>query len=146
MSDLFTSIAHTCRQTISPFTDNFGLKALLAAGGAVTSIAFGVEFYQFVGVIVVLVLINFATGVWMERGLSIARMRETLQSLIRYLVFIISGHLLQSVIPVNLAIENIVIIFVATTEFIFIAKHLTALGMPLPPKLLNAITDLRDAQ
>lgn len=139
-----------CREAAQPFIDHFFLKSTLALIGISTGFLFGVEFYNHIWIVIVLVAVDAGTGVWGAREsgqvISSKRFLTTVPKLLRYLIFIAVGHLLQSTIPFNLYIENIIIVFLATTEFISIVENLGKSGMPIPKKLLKKIEEVRDNQ
>lgn len=148
--EFISPIVQTCKSALEPFADHLILKSILAYLGIATGFFFGVEFYNFVWIIVALVVIDSFTGVWGAKisgeVISSKRFILTVPKLLRYLIFIVAGHLLQSVIPFEMYVENVVIIFLATTEFISIAENLGKAGMPVPKKLLNKIEELRNQQ
>lgn len=147
MTDAFIE---ACKEAAQPFVDSYFTKTFLAVLGLSAGFLFGVDFYQYIWIIVVLVAIDSITGVWgaREAGETISSRRFILSvpKLIRYLIFIAAGHLLQSLIGINLYIENAVLIYLATTEFISIAENLGKAGMPVPKRLLQRIEDLRNKQ
>lgn len=148
--DFFHATAEVCKEAVQPFFDNFILKATLAAIGVSTGFLFGVEFYDHIWIVIVLVAVDALTGVWgaRESGQTISSKRflTTVPKLLRYLIFIAVGHLLQTTIPIELYIENIIIVFLAATEFISITENLGKAGMPIPKKLLTKIEEMRDNQ
>lgn len=145
-----TSLLETCREAAEPFIDNAAIKFLFASVGVSAGFLFGVDFYDFIWMLVVLVALDSVTGLWGAKtsGEEITSKRFVLSvpKLIRYLVFIAAGHLLQQLIGVNLYIENAILIYLATTEFISIAENLGKAGMPVPKRLLNKIEEIRDKQ
>jgi toxin secretion/phage lysis holin len=147
---IISPVAQACKTALEPFADHLILKTILAYLGIATGFLFGVEFYNYIWVIVVLVVLDSFTGVWGAKisgeVISSKRFILSVPKLLRYLIFIVAGHLLQSVIPFEMYIENVVVIFLATTEFISIAENLGKAGMPVPKKLLNKIEELRDRQ
>lgn len=150
MTDLTTSVFNTCRAWFEPFSDLLTIKGFLAAGSIWLGFIFGVEFYNYVFLIVWLVVLDSLTGLWGAKAsgevISSAKFSRVLPKLMRYLVFVAAGHALQKTIGVNLYVENVVFIFLAATEFISIAENLGKAGMPVPKKLLNKIEELRDRQ
>lgn len=148
--NIIEPIVGVCKDLAEPFLDHLFLKATLSAVGVTAGFLFGVAFYQLIWIVIVLVVIDSITGVWAAREsgevVSSRRFVTTVPKLLRYLIFIVAGHLLQTSIPFNLYIENIVVVFLATTEFISIAENLGKAGMPIPNKLLNKIEELRDKQ
>ena len=139
-----------CKEAAQPFLDNAAIKFVLASLGVSAGFLFGVEFYDFIGILIVLVVIDTITGVWAARQvkepISSKRFITSVPKLLRYLVFIAAGHMLQQIIGLNLYIENAILIYLAATEFISIAENLGKAGMPVPRKLLNRIEELRDNQ
>lgn len=139
-----------CKEAAQPFLDHFILKSILAAVGISAGFLFGAEFYDHIWVVIVLVVIDSMTGIWAAREtgetISSKKFITTVPKLLRYLIFIAVGHLLQTTIPFNLYIENIIIVFLATTEFISITENLGKAGMPIPKKLLTKIEEIRDNQ
>jgi len=148
--NIIDPIIGVCKEAIQPFAEHFFLKSLLASIGVTAGFLFGVQFYELIAVVIVLVVIDAFAGVWGAREsgecISSKRFIKTVPKLLRYLIFVVAGHMLQVAIPVNLYIENIVVIFLATTEFISIAENLGKAGMPIPRKLLAKIEKLRGQQ
>ena len=148
--DLPETFLQTCKEIAQPFVDDLMLKGLLATAGMFAGFLFGVEFLPFVGVLIILVLLDTITGVWGAKlngeTISSKRFIASVPKLIRYLIFIAAGHLLQLTIPFEMYIENVVLVFLAATEFISIMENLGKSGMPVPKKLLNQIEQLRDKQ
>lgn len=147
MTNAFLS---TCKEIAQPFVDSFISKTFLAVLGVSAGFLFGVDFYQFVWVIVALVVLDTITGIWGAKAsgemISSKRFITSVPKLLRYLIFIAAGHLLQSLIGINLYIENAILIYLATTEFISVAENLGKAGMPIPMRLLKRIEELRDKQ
>lgn len=149
-SNLLGPIIGVCKEAIQPFAEHIFLKTLLASVGLSAGFLFGVQFYELIAIVIILVVIDAFTGVWGAREsgecVSSRKFIRSVPKLLRYLVFIVAGHLLQMAIPVNLYIENVVIVFLATTEFISIAENLAKAGMPIPKNLLTRIEKLRGEQ
>jgi len=147
---LVSPVLQTCKEAIQPFTDGFVGKTLLAFIGISAGFFFGVEFYQFIWILVVLVVLDSVTGLMgayaSKEVISSKRFITSVPKLLRYLVFLAAGHLLQQVVGINLYIENAILIYLAATEFISVAENLGKAGMPLPKKLLNKIEGIRDTQ
>lgn len=145
-----TPFLEACREAAEPFLDHFVFKAALASLGLSAGFLFGVEFYDHIWIVIVLVSIDALTGVWAAREsgecISSRRFVTTVPKLLRYLIFVAVGHLLQATIPFELYIENIIIVFLAATEFISIVENLGKAGMPIPKRLLSKIERLRDNQ
>ena len=150
MKELTASVWNTCKEWVSPFTDLTLFKSVLAAGSVGLGLVFGVEFYNFIFLVIWLVALDSFSGIWAAKQsgepITSRQFGRVLPKMIRYLVFIASGHALQQVIGIPLYIENVVFIFIATTEFISIAENLAKVGMPIPRQLLNKIEELRDRQ
>ena len=150
MKDLGAAIWETCKETVEPLFDHFVVKSILAIFSVSLGWLFGVEFFNFINLIIALVIIDAITGVWAAREagetISSKRFAKTAPKLLRYLFFIAAAHLLAETIQLELYIENAVIIFIATTEFISIAENLGKAGMPIPKKLLNKVEQLRNGQ
>jgi len=145
-----TSFLDTCREFASPFLDAFTVKTFLAVFGVTAGFLFGVEFYDFIWMLIALVVMDTVTGVWgakvSKEVISSKRFILSVPKLLRYLLFISAGHLMQGLIGINLYIENAILIYLAATEFISIAENLGKAGMPVPKRLLNRIEELRDKQ
>lgn len=147
---MMNTLIEQCKEWADPFADLFGIKAILAVFGVVFSYAFGIEFYSFIGVIISLVILDTFTGIYAAKvsntEITSRKFIKSVPKLLRYLTFIAAGHLLQQVTPLETYIENVIIIFLAATEFISITENLGKAGMPIPKKLLNRIEELRNGQ
>lgn len=143
-------IINSCREAVQPFIESSLLKGVLASVGLSAGFLFGVEFYEFIWIIIILVVLDSVTGVWGAKVaghvISSKKFITTVPKMLRYLVFIIAAHMLQEAISLEMYIENIVIVFLATTEFISIAENLGKAGMPVPKALLNKVHELRGKQ
>jgi toxin secretion/phage lysis holin len=147
--NFFSAIATSCKEVVTPIVENFWLKSIFASAGFAAGILFGVDFFRFVVIVVALVVIDGAMGIWNayhRSELSPRDLIRTVPKLIRYLVFIVAGNFLAQVVPFQTGIENVIIVFVSVTEFLSIARNLNKLGMPLPQKLVNTLSELRNTQ
>ena len=148
--NLTSTIIQSCKEAIQPFADNFIAKTIFASLGISAGFLFGVQFYHYIWIIIALVVIDSLTGIYGAKMsgevISSKRFITSVPKLLRYLVFIAAGHLLQVVIGFNLYIENAILIYLAATEFISIAENLGKAGMPVPQKLLNKIEEIRNKQ
>ena len=148
--DIVEPIIGACKEAVQPFVEHSLLKATLASVGLSAGFLFGVQFYELIWIVMVLAIIDTFTGVWGARScgetISSKAFIRSVPKLLRYLIFVVAGHMLQMAIPINLYIENVVVVFLATTEFISIAENLGKAGMPIPRKLLAKIEKLRGQQ
>lgn len=149
MDNIFATVANSCREIATPFIDNFAIKSLLGAFGFAAGVLFGAQFFQFIGLVVALVFIDGLTGIWAawkRRELRQSDLIRTVPKLIRYLIFIIAGNFLSQLIPFNIGVVNVIIVFVGATEFLSVARNLNKLGMPLPKNIIERVEDLRTKQ
>ena len=95
-----------------------------------------------------LIIIDFLTGVAAAKKTGIqvrsAKIFRTATKLLTYFGMISAGYLLEKSIGYNLGADDIMIIFLAATEFISIMENVGKLGYKTPNKLLNVVENLRD--
>lgn len=95
----------------------------------------------------VLILIDFVTGVsaakHIDEQIKSAKIFRSGVKVLTYFGMISAGYLLETSIGYNMGADEILIAFLAATEFISIMENMGKLGFQTPKKLLNVVEDIQ---
>lgn len=144
------SVATFCRETFSPFSEIWLFKTVSSVGVASVAYFFGADLWYASGAVTFLVAIDSITAIWASwKGGEVIKPSMAMQVIpkfIRYGLFLASAHLVQTLVGVDIYIEDAVVIFLGITEFISIAGNLERLGMKLPKVLMRKVKQIQDGQ
>ena len=94
-----------------------------------------------VRVLVFLMLIDYATGVWVgyiTKTVNSARAYRGISKKVFILIIVSCSTVIEQLVP-NVGIRNLVIIFYVATEFLSVIENASKLGLPIPEKLKIAL-------
>lgn len=95
----------------------------------------------------ILIVIDFLTGVgaakYADEQIRSAKIFRSGVKLLTYFGMISAGYLLETSIGYNAGADEIMIAFLAATEFISIMENMGKLGFKTPKKLLNVVEDIQ---
>lgn len=95
----------------------------------------------------ILIVIDFLTGVgaakYADEQIRSAKIFRSGVKLLTYFGMISAGYLLETSIGYNAGADEILIAFLAATEFISIMENMGKLGFKTPKKLLNVVEDIQ---
>lgn len=95
----------------------------------------------------ILIVIDFLTGVgaakYADEQIRSAKIFRSGVKLLTYFGMISAGYLLETSIGYNAGADEIMIAFIAATEFISIMENMGKLGFKTPKKLLNVVEDIQ---
>jgi len=98
--------------------------------------------------LLLLVIIDFSTGISVAKlkheVISSRRAFATPIKLFVYMLMVITATQFERIVGVNILADEMVIVFLAATEFISIMENFGKLGFKTPTKLLNIARDTRD--
>lgn len=123
-------------------------KIGLAIVIGIAEFLFGVQDNQSLLALLILVVIDLATGVGSTRftaePITSRRVFKTAVKTSVYLVLICSAHLTEYIIPGVTFIDEAMISFLALTELVSIMENIGKMGYMVPQKLLNQLRTKRD--
>lgn len=144
--DLFLNIKTACVGLI----EYFGVKMYGSLMLTVASYMIGAQNFELVYALMFLAIIDFITGVASAKVsgdiISSPKMFRGATKFIVYILFISAAHLSETIIPGSTYFENIIISFLALTEFISIIENIGKMGFAVPQQLLNKLQKYRDEQ
>ncbi len=95
----------------------------------------------------ILIMIDFLTGVgaakYVNEQIKSAKIFRSGVKVLTYFGMISAGYLLETSIGYNVGADEILIAFLAATEFISIMENMGKLGFKTPKKLLNVVEDIQ---
>lgn len=95
----------------------------------------------------ILITIDFLTGVgaakYTKDQIKSAKIFRSGVKLLTYFAMISAGYLLEKSIGFNVGADEIMIAFLAATEFISIMENMGKLGFKTPKRLLNVVEDIQ---
>lgn len=125
-------------------------KILFSLVSSLGVFAFGIEHAVIVKSLILLVVIDFVTGVWSARvtgeHISSRRAVKSAYKLVMYGLLIAGAHLTEVILPGKTYLEDIVTGFLAVTELISILENSGRMGYAIPQKLLKKLQDFRNEQ
>lgn len=109
---------------------------------------FGLESEKIIQALLILVIIDFITGVSSAytTGEHI-KSRTAVRSAFKIAVYgllVSAGHLTEQITPFSTFLEEAVTTFLALTELISIIENIGKMGFAIPKKLLNQLHKIRD--
>ena len=144
------TLYNTCKELTRPFWELWLTKGLVSVGAVGVAVLLGEDLHRAAGAVTILIVIDTLTAVWAEKktgeDITYRRFATVMPKILRYGLFLVAAHQVQSLIGFDVYVEDVVVVFLATTEFISIAENLAKLGMPVPAKLLNKIHEIRDSK
>ena len=125
-----------------------GFLSLLAIVG---SVLFGVQNYELLGLLGILVVIDMVTGIMasvkLGHPISSRRILKTATKSVVYLMLFSAAYLTGSIVPpIEGFVVNGVISFLAITEFISVMENIAKMGYAIPRKLLNQLNDFEESR
>lgn len=143
----FANITQNIFQGIGKF---FSVKFVPSIIIPVFSILFGVENDNILRALLLLIGIDFFTGIMAARRAGeVIKSKSAVRSAFKVAVYgllISAGHLTEQITPLNTFIEEAVISFLAITELISIIENVGKMGYAIPKKLLQKLQKLRDEE
>ena len=120
-----------------------GFISLVAISGAAL---FGVQNYQFLGLLGLLVVIDMITGVMasikLKKSISSRRALKTVTKSVIYLLFFSVTYLMGSIVPdIEFFIVNGVLAFLVITESLSGMENIAKMGYSIPRRLLNQLNN-----
>lgn len=143
-----TTVFDQSRDIVGSFIHFFTTKFLLAILFGVYEFLFGIQDYKAMIALLVLVVIDFSTGITSTRytGEPITS-RRTFKTAVKtgvYCVLITSAHLTEAIVPGVTFIDEAMISFLALTELVSIMENIGKMGYSVPQRLLNTLKKERD--
>jgi len=120
-----------------------GFISLVAISGAVL---FGVQNYQFLGLLGLLVVIDMITGVMasikLKQSISSRRALKTAIKSVIYLLLFSATYLMGLIVPdIEFFIVNGVLAFLVITESLSVMENIAKMGYSIPRRLLNQLNN-----
>lgn len=144
MSDFFT----ITKNIFSGIGEFFAMKFVPSFLIPLFGILFGFENTNILQALLVLVVIDFITGIASAYvSNEPIKSRSAVRSAFKITVYgllIAAGHLTEQITPGTTFIEEAVSTFLALTELISIIENIGKMGFAIPRKLLNQLHKLRD--
>jgi len=130
--------------------DYFGLKFLTSFLFPTFAFLFGVGNEKIVYGLLVLIVIDFVTGVGAAKRLGHPiQSRSAVKSAYKVAVYgllMSAGHITEAIMPGMTYIEQAVTSFLALTELISIIENAGKMGFAVPQRLLNQLQVWRDGE
>jgi len=115
--------------------------------GVIFTFMFDVNTFSALQIVLYLVIFDFVTGLisakYTGEQIKSAKIFRTVLKIILYFGTISSAYLLEKVININIGADNILIAFLAFTEFVSILENFAKCGLPVPQRLLNILDSIR---
>lgn len=150
MRKMLTEILKNLKSIASGISDFFFIKSLPAFVSSLAVFLFGMNNAIVLQALVVLVIIDFITGVlgaYLEKEVVTSRKAvKSAYKLVVYALLVAGAHVASIIIPVHLFLDEIVTSFLALTELISIIENTGKMGYAIPKKLLNKLQVLRNEQ
>lgn len=131
-------------------TEFFNLKIYTGAGALVYGFFFGDLPYAVATAVVMLVLMDMATGLIASKRsgvvLTSGRAFATAVKLAIYGILISAGHLTNTVIGFDFKLDEAIMVVLALTELISILENCGNMGYAVPKRLLNQLHEWRDGK
>lgn len=126
------------------------VKGFLSIFAIVGSVLFGVQNYELLGLLGVLVVIDMVTGIMasfkLGHPISSRRALKTATKSVVYLLFFSAAYITGSIVPpMEALIVNGVLSFLAITEFLSVIENVAKMGYAIPKKLLNQLNDFESS-
>lgn len=147
--DKFTdTITYTYIALKSIFAD-MTLKLIFAIAYVMYAFLFDVTQAHALLAIIVLVLLDFATGISAAKvsgeEIKSSKVFRSAVKVVMYMTLISASHLLEVASVIGFA-DDTVIAFLAATELISLIENVGRMGFAVPKKLLNKLQHFRDDQ
>jgi|SRR6185436_5843863 len=143
-----TTFVKQFQEMLISFGHFFDLKIMLAILLSVGEFLFGIDTYQSIFGLTVLIVIDLATGVFSTREtgepISSRRIFKTAAKLGVYLMLISSAHVTENIIPGVTFVDQAMVSFLALTELVSIMENVGKMGYTVPQKLLGWLRKERD--
>lgn len=140
------SIMLQAREIRESFFDLATLKFLFGMFVVVFHFLFG-DKVTFVGMLSVLIIIDFITGAWASRMcnecIESRKALKTATKAVMYGLFLASAHLTSQFIPYDIGINQVAYTWLAVTEFISILENFGKAGYSIPNALLGKLQNLQ---
>ena len=141
-------ILNNIKLAFSGIFEYFSIKSISSVALTIAAYLVGAEHIDAMNALMLLVVIDFITGLSSAKSTGeIITSKKSMRSAIKVVVYsllVTSAHLAENVLPGDSFFENIVISFLALTEFISILENIGRMGYAVPLKLLNKLQELRD--
>jgi phage-related holin len=127
------------------------MNSLLKVGIAVSfAVLFDISKGPELTALFILIIIDLLTalGAAKYKGdrIESRKMFRSAVKLLTYFGVVSAGFLLETSIGYNVGADEILIAFLASTEFISIMENMAKLGFKTPQRLLNLVEDVRDGR
>jgi len=149
MSNYDLYLQHTAESFLN-ILRHFDVKIIFTVGLVAFEFLFGHNNIVFINAIIGLVALDFFAGIFAAKKtgekIESSKAAKTIFKLGAYSIVLAAAHLLQTTFTFEVFSEEATIAFIGATEFISILEKIGKAGYPVPLKLLDSMTKLRDDQ
>lgn len=128
----------------------FNFKSISSITLTIMAYLVGANHFEMLYALIVLVVIDFVTGVaasrYMGHTISSKTSFRSASKFVVYMLFVAAAHLAENIIPGETYFEVVVASFLALTEFISIIENIGNMDFAIPKKLLTKLHEYRDEQ